>query len=365
MTTVAAIEVETVRLPLPAPLALGRSTIADREYAIVRVHGDDGSTGSAYCLTRNAPVAECVSRLIGPAIVGVPFEAPADAWQAAYDANVLVGRAGLVLRALGLVDVAVWDLSARQSAQPLWRLLGGVEREVETIMIAAYPTAGTSLAELTEQVGAYADDGYRLLKVARASAPGATAEWLGLLGERIGRLDGLIVDAGYAWRSAAEALEELASWPAPELAWVEDPLPPEHAAECAQLRQRCGYRLGIGDEVSSLETYLQLLDHQAIDVLRVDVVAVGGVTPALRAIDAARAHGVPVSFHVYPEVAVQLASTAPGSTIEVFDAAVEGGSPLDPAHLLVDEPLRVRAGRAVLPSRPGHGFSLRQEAAVR
>jgi L-alanine-DL-glutamate epimerase-like enolase superfamily enzyme len=122
---IAAIEVATVRLALPAPLRLGPVEIASREYAAVRVTTGSGLVGSAYCLTREAPVDACVTRLVVPALVGTDSADPAVAWHRVSRATVLVGRVGLVLRAIGLVDIALWDIAAQRAGVPLWRLLSG------------------------------------------------------------------------------------------------------------------------------------------------------------------------------------------------------------------------------------------------
>ena len=68
--TIVSIDVATCRLALPVPLRLGPVEIASREYATVRVTTESGLVGSAYCLTREAPVEACVTRLIAPALLG-------------------------------------------------------------------------------------------------------------------------------------------------------------------------------------------------------------------------------------------------------------------------------------------------------
>ena len=68
--------------------------------------------------------------------------------------------------------------------------------------------------------------------------------------------------------------------------------------------------------------------------------------------------GVPVSFHIYPEVSVHLGVGEPGRIVETFDPDLPGGNPLDPAHLLVQGGPRLAGGMAVAPDAPGLGFEL-------
>ena len=354
----------TATLSLPAPLRLGPLEITEREYAAVQVETDDGLVGSAYCLTRNAPVAACVERLVAPVVTGRDVD-PQACWEACSRATVTIGRSGLVVRALGLVDIALWDVAAQASTMPLWRCLGGpdapappVPVPVPVMMVAAYPRADRSPESLAEDVLRYAAEGYPLLKVARDPDPARMRRLLEAAAAGLPPGAQLVVDAGFGWRTPAEALAELPQWGESPLAWLEDPLVPEDAEGCAAIRREGRHPVAVGDEVTHISTYHALLDAGAIDVLRLDVVAIGGVTPARRVQALAAERDVPVSFHVYTEVSVHLAAGHPGAVVETFDPDVPGGNPLDPAHLLRTGGPALAAGTTVPPDRPGLGFDL-------
>ena len=348
----------TATLPLPAPLRLGPMEIREREYAAVRVETEEGIVGKAYCLTRNAPVAACVDRLITPHLLGRDAADIEARWDDCYRANVFVGRTGLVIRALGLADVALWDITAQTAAQPLWRHLGGEDPSVPVMMVAAYPVAGREPESLAADVVRYASEGYRLLKVARSADAGHMRRLLEAAREGLPGGTKIVVDAGFGWRTPEEALAELPLWGETPLAWLEDPLVPEDAAGCAAIRHGGPHPVGVGDEVTDPGTYRALLDAGALDVLRLDVIAIGGVTGARRVQALAAEHAVPVSFHVYPEVSVHLAATQPGTMVETFDQDFPGGNPFDPAHRLRTERLNIAAGHAIAPDTPGLGFDL-------
>jgi hypothetical protein len=90
-----------------------------REHATVRVRTASGLVGEASCLTRNAPIAATVDRLVAPAVAGGDAEDVTGLRGRALRANVMVARTGFALRAPGLVDVALWDIAAqRGSAAP-------------------------------------------------------------------------------------------------------------------------------------------------------------------------------------------------------------------------------------------------------
>jgi L-alanine-DL-glutamate epimerase-like enolase superfamily enzyme len=354
---VSAVRVGTATLPLPAPLRLGAMEITEREYAAVEVETEDGLVGKAYCLTRNAPVAACVERLVAPVVAGREAD-PEPLWEECSRATVAIGRTGLVVRAIGLVDIALWDIAAQAAGVPLWRHLGGADPAVPVMMVAAYPLADRSPESLAEDVIRYGAAGYTLLKVARDADRSRMRRLLETAAAGLPGSARLVVDVAYGWRSSAEALAELADWGDTPLAWLEDPLVPEDAEGCAAIRREGAHPIGVGDEVTHIATFRALLDANALDVLRLDVPALGGVTPARRVQALAAERGVRVSLHVYPEVSVHLAALQPGAVVETFDPELPGGNPLDPAHTFCDGGPAVRDGVAVAPEAAGLGFEL-------
>jgi L-alanine-DL-glutamate epimerase-like enolase superfamily enzyme len=331
--------------------------VREREYAAVQVETEDGLVGKAYCLTRNAPVAACVERLVAPVIRGREVD-PERLWKECSRATVAIGRTGLVVRAIGLVDIALWDIASQAAGVPLWRHLGGTDPAAPVVMVAAYPLADRSPESLADDVVRYGDSGYTLLKVARDHDPARMRRLLETAAAGLPAGARLVVDAGYGWCSSAEALAELPAWGDTPLAWLEDPLVPEDAEGCAAIRRDSRHPLGVGDEVTHIGTFRALLDAQALDVLRLDVPALGGITPSREVQALAAERDVPVSFHIYPEVSVHLAPLRAGSMVETFDPELPGGNPLDPAHMLCSGGPGFRDGTAFAPEAPGLGFEL-------
>lgn len=358
---VASVAATTVVLPLPAPLRLGSTVITQREYAVVRVRTEAGLEGCAFALTRDLPLAEAIRRL-GPQLVGRDSELVADAWEHLFRSTVVGGRSGIVVRAIALLDVALWDIKGKRAGLPVWSLLGGLRREVPVLMVGGYPVGTTSPDALVERVLAYAQAGYRLVKLARSPDPAVTASILESVLAKLPDDSRLIVDAAWCWRSARDALVELASWGETRIAWLEDPLVPEDVAACAQLRSHSPVPLGFGDEVASPHLLHTLVREGAVDVLRIDATTVG-FTGAMRVAAVADAAGVPVSPHVYPDTNVHLAAALPGCVgVETFDPADPSA---EPSGLLVRGTLRLDGPFAAVPSAPGLGFELADDALER
>lgn len=348
MSAIARIDTATAVLPLPAPLQLGAMTVTRREYSAVQATADDGTTGVAYCLSREAPMAEIVDRLVAAHAVGADADDPASTWERMLRGSAIVGRVGLVRRAIGLVDIALWDIAARRADLPLWKMLGTGDAPRDSILVAAYPSPDRAPREVADEVLAQAD-GWTNVKISRIPDPAYMRDLLALLNAELPSATGLIVDVGFGWPDADAAVAEIAQWGDPQLAWLEDPLLPEDAVGVARIRRESGLAVSVGDEVTDPAVLKALVEVGEVDALRIDVVAIGGVTPVRELIAWATESGVPVSGHVYPEVSAHL-----GIGVETV---ARGINPYDPAPSFVHGGPSFE-GRIRPTDAPGLGFTL-------
>ncbi len=357
MTTDRIVEVTTteVRKRLTRELLLGPFRVAERVYAVVTIRTESGLEGFGYAQTRGAPIAEIVDSLLRPVLVGRDSAAIEARWRDCFRAHMGVGRTGMLLRALSLVDIALWDIQGKRAGLPLHRLLGGVRERVPVMMVAAYPNDAGDVAEAVSAVAAAANAGHRLVKIARAADPAVTLETLTRLDGLLPAGTRLVVDGSWTWQRPDEALEEVAAWPSERIAWLEDPFPPESAAAYGRMRAVAAVPIGAGDEVTDPNLYDALVRAGGLDVLRLDVATIGGITAAVRVIHRAEQWALPVSTHISTEVSAHLAAAFPAVTsIETFDRS---GNRYDPSHELFRGGPEIVDGHAVLTERPGLGLT--------
>jgi L-alanine-DL-glutamate epimerase-like enolase superfamily enzyme len=159
--------VETHRVKVPAadpPFrwrnGLGGSAPAG-DGAVLRIGTDDGAEGVALYSRPGAAVMleDLVERVFRPELIGQdPFQREW-LWHRIWELDRIEE---LPLPALGLIDIALWDLAARASNQPVWQLLGGFRTE-----IPAY--ASTSTFSTVEEFLDVADQslelGYTAIKL--------------------------------------------------------------------------------------------------------------------------------------------------------------------------------------------------------
>lgn len=355
------IEALDIDLPLPEPLQLGSLLIRSRSYTLVRLQTSDGRTGESFSMSRGMPIASIIRSQIAPYYLGGLLDRPETLWTRAFDGNLAAGRSGAIIRALGLVDIAVWDAKAKASAQPLWSLLGDARSQVPVMMVAGYPEEGSDPAEAGERVADYIRGGFDQVKVARWTEPRDTRTLLASAATAVTK-EVLAVDAAWAWREPAEAAAEIESWGDVPLGWVEDPLPPEDFDACVELKRLSPQPIAYGDEASDHHLLKGLAKAGACDSLRIDATVLGGITVAARIAAWCTEQSVPFSTHIYPELHVHFgAAWNTCTSIESFDNT---DNRVDPSYRLIERNLPVSKGFAVAPEIPGIGVDLDWELAL-
>src|SRR5712692_10169249 len=148
MTRIAKIRARAVAVPLEAATAFSRRSVTERHYAIVEIEGDDGVKGIGFCYAGSAGgklVSLAVRELFAAKLIGQDAHRVEGLWQEMYQEALLQGRAGAVMRALPILDIALWDRNARAAKLPLYKFLGAVR----TDRVPAYASGGYYLAGKT------------------------------------------------------------------------------------------------------------------------------------------------------------------------------------------------------------------------
>ncbi len=174
----------------------------------------------------------------------------------------------------------------------------------------------------------------------------------------------LRLDVNGAWdlETATERLEAIARF---RLEYVEQPLAGDDAAELAELRLRVRVPLAADETVTSLRAARALLDADAVDVLVVKPVRVGGPVVAAEIADLAAEHRVPVVISTLFETGVGIAVG-----LAIAGALPSSGAGRDQAgrapdhglatsglmeHDLLVDGLVLDRGRMWVPGGPGSG----------
>lgn len=351
------VEALTVRLALERPLWASGLRIAVRDFLIVRVILADGRCGYGFHQSRGVALDRIVRDNLAPLLVGQDPWDVERLWQRMHEATLLAGRTGAVLRTIGTVDIALWDLRAQLAGVPLHRLLGGYRTDCEALLVTGYYEEDPlDCSPMQRQLEAWRAEGCSFFKIAAGMlAPEADERRIAAARAAIGTNATLVADINGAWTEVKHALRAVRLWERYGLRWVEDPFPIDYTAQRRDFTRRSPVAVAVGDEQGTPGYFLDLVTTRALDVLRLDTPVVGGITPALRILGIAAAAGLPVSPHLYPEINVHLAAAFQNVlAVETFGPC----SDLYQIDKFIHPGLELRHGRLLPPDAPGLGFRL-------
>ncbi len=137
------------------------------------------------------------------------------------------------------------------------------------------------------------------------------------------------------------------------LAWIEEPIVYDNFDGFAQLAAELKTPIQIGENFYGPRDLYTAIQRKACDFVMPDFMRIGGVTGWMRAAAIAGAAGLPMSTHLYPEVAAHvMRATETAHWLEWQDWA-------DP---ILQRPYEIKNGLLHIPEVPGVGLEWNEKA---
>lgn len=335
-------------LRFPLAKATGGSGVTSVEVIAVDLETRGGATGTGftYCLRGGGGVVLAAARdLLDQCIIGQSSHAPAALWRRMAATLNRLGRGAHYL-AIAAVDLAAWDLHAKQRALPLGIALGGAAGSFPIYGSGGY-TPTQAPEDAARQAKAHVEAGFRAVKLRLSGDRGDIARMRAVRDALPAAVD-LMVDANEKCDLAraqwlAGACAELG------VLWLEEPLPAGQVEAHLALARTSPVPIASGEHWQGSIEARPFIAGGACAVFQPDLAAMGGITECLRAAQLAEQFGVSVAPHFLPALFVHLAAAAPNVTwLEDFPL-------LEP--LFTTEAATDKDGRMALPAAPGHGLA--------
>jgi galactonate dehydratase len=359
-------------------------------WTIVTLETDAGvrGIGEAY---PSPGVHEIITDYLRPILVG---ENPLDV-ERLYELmrGSLSGRGsqqGVGTIAISGVELALWDAAGKLLDQPVYQLLGGKMRE--SVRVYADCHAGEAMVssaeegqeETTYRPEAYAqaarlavDDGFDMVKFDLDVPSGRETNRkaghfdppeiehkraiVEAVTDEVG--DDAEVAVDLHWNFNPETAERICRAVAPyDLAWVEDPMPPENTRAMRELKRRVDVTILTGENRYGRHGFRDLVEEQAVDFLAPDVPKTGGIAETKKIADLAAAYYQSVVPHNIGSPVATVATAHVGATVPNF-VALEYHAREVPwwDDLVQGDPL-IEDGRIEIPDGPGLGIELDWDA---
>jgi mandelate racemase len=336
-----------VEVPMTYALGTSRGIITKAPLLLIDLETEEGVTGRSYlwCYFPAAMVAVAsilaeVERVAKGARV-----APVELWSKLAERFALIGVQGIVRMAMAGVDMAAWDALAIAAGVPLATLVGS-----EPKRIPAYNSCGLGLMaaeRLADEAERLLAGGFRAVKL-RLGYPTLAEDLAALhaVKKRLGDDVAVMVDYNQAL-SLVQARERGRALDGEQVYWLEEPIRHDDYAGNATLVRELATPIQIGENFSETAAMAVALAARAADYVMPDLERIGGVTGWLRASALAATHRIEMSSHLFPEVSAHLLAATPTCHFLEY---------VDWADKIVQEPLAIVDGFAVVPQRPGNGL---------
>jgi O-succinylbenzoate synthase len=351
------IELRLLRLPLVRFFETSFGRIDDRAFVLVTLE-DNGAVGVGECVADERPFYSAettrtawhiIADFLAPLVLGRVFEHPRE----------LFGAFAAVRghhMAKAAVEMAAWDLFARQQNRSLAHVLGGTESAIASGITSGVSIGiQNSLADLLDRVDAEVSAGYRRVKI--KIKPGWDLEPVQLIRERFGSIP-LMVDANAAYTLRDGPL--LAGLDPFDLMMIEQPLEYDDLRDHARLQSTMRTSICLDESLETPRLADDALTIGACRIVNIKPGRVGGHLQSIRMHDIAVAHGAPVWHGGMLESGIGRAhnihlSTLPGFTLPGDVAASRRYFAPD----LIDPEIVVRRdGTIAVPSGPGIGVNI-------
>lgn len=307
---------------------------------IVRITTDEGLVGEART-RRGVVVADLVDRVIKPDLLGTDPLKREHAWHRMWELN---RREQFPLYALGLVDVALWDLAGKATNLPIHRLAGGFR---DSLPAYASTVTHDSIDEYLDVADQCLEAGFRAIKIhawGDARRDAVLCEKLrSHVGEQIELMyDGsaafMLADAVYLGRELAEL----------GFRWYEEPMCEFSTIAYGRLGELVDVPLLVGEIREG--AHMSIADFIATgcaQYVRTSPHLKGGITGALRIAHLADAYLMNAEVHGSGQLQRHLCMAIPNTTY--YEC------------LLIGNPIRVEEcighdGMIHAPTAPGIGY---------
>ncbi len=351
------IELFEINLPLVHFFETSFGRTYDRRIILCRVADDEGNEGWGECTAGEIPSYseewtdacwETIEKILAPMVVGKEVENASDIW-----GLLQYVRGNRMSKAT--IETAVWDLEAKRLNVPLWKHLGGTQKE-----IACGVSIGIqdSVEQLIEKIQTELDAGYRRIKI--KIAPGWDSDVIKNVREKFGDIL-LMGDANSAYSlDDIDLFKRLDKF---DLMMFEQPLAHSDIFDHAKLQATIKTPVCLDESIKSPADARQAIEMDACKIINVKLGRVGGHTQARSIEKNCRNAKIPVWCGGMLEAGIGRAHNIAMSTLAGFTLPGDISASKRYWHEDIIEPevLVSARGTIIAPEKAGIGFEIKRD----
>ncbi len=347
---------------------------SDRPYVFVKLETNQGVAGwgEATLEGKAGAVIACVNDFREFVIGCDPMQVEHH-WQSMYVHSFY--RAGPVMgSAISGIDQALWDIRGKILGLPVYKLLGGPmdprgvrgyyhvrARTPEELRELGRTAAGQGITCFKSGIPGYYEWIETNAKIARA------LRYMETLRENLGPQIDIGIDF-HAKTSPAVASILVKEVEPLNLLFIEEPCPPENVKAMARIARRSTTPIATGERLIASYSCRELIEMGIVDILQPDINHVGGVTALWKVGAMAEPSGISMAPHACEGpigglATVHVDAATPNFLVQEICSGVVAETKEKVWEEWLGFPaMRMVDGRFPLPTKPGLGFDLSEEA---
>jgi L-alanine-DL-glutamate epimerase-like enolase superfamily enzyme len=214
-----------------------------------------------------------------------------------------------------------------------------------------------TLDELGSASAGFKDQGWRAMKMNLGieRTPQAEAARVRAVREAVGPEIDILVDVNSRW-TPSQAIRTGRYLEEYRLFWLEDPTEADDLEGLAEIALQLETPIATGEKYYGVPPWRRVLGARALDIVMVDMMRCGGITPLRKVAALCEAYGVPMASHTQHEIYTHCIAALPhGLIVEwmPWSSQIFQGAP------------ELDRGDLVLSERPGHGMRLDSDFAAK
>lgn len=284
------IEIGEIFIPLAKPFKTALRTVLNVEDIVIKIVTDTEQVGfgeapptAVITGDTKGSIITAIRDFIKPAIVGMEID-NLDGIFRKLNTCIMKNTS-----AKAAVDMAVYDLYAKQYQTPLYKLLGGNKTEVETDITISVNPISQMVADSLEAV----QRGYKILKIKVGKEGLKDVERIAAIREAIGPDIKIRVDANQGWNAKQSvqiirAMEDKGL----DIELVEQPVPAHDIKGMQFVTSHVATPILADESVFTAEDAIHIIQSGAADLINIKLMKTGGIYNALKICDIAELYGV-------------------------------------------------------------------------